>query len=52
MNTEAPMSLTPVKTILVVDDDPSTMVICVKKSRAEGFTVLNPCLSKPHLYPV
>jgi CheY-like chemotaxis protein len=40
MNTEAPMSPTPAKTILVVDDDPSTMLICVKKLRAEGFTVL------------
>jgi CheY-like chemotaxis protein len=28
------------KTILVVDDDPSTMLICVKTLRAEGFTVL------------
>ena len=28
------------KTILVIDDDPSTMLICVKTLRTEGFTVL------------
>ena len=28
------------KTILVVDDDPSMRLICVKTLRAEGFTVL------------
>lgn len=28
------------KTILVVDDDPSTRLICVKTLRAQGFTVL------------
>jgi CheY-like chemotaxis protein len=40
MDTEAPISPSLAKTILVVDDDPSTMLICVKKLRAEGFTVL------------
>lgn len=40
MDTEAPMYPPPAKTILVVDDDPSTMLICAKKLRAEGFTVL------------
>ena len=40
MDTEAPMHPSPAKTILVVDDDPSTVLICVKKLRAEGFTVL------------
>lgn len=40
MNTEAPMSPSLAKTLLIVDDDPSTRLICVKKLRAEGFTVL------------
>ena len=40
MDTPAPMHPSPAKTILVVDDDPSTMLICVKTLRAEGFTVL------------
>ena len=33
-------SLALAKTILVVDDDPSMRLICVKTLRAEGFTVL------------
>lgn len=40
MDTHAPLSSSDTKTILVVDDDPSTMLICVKTLRAEGFTVL------------
>ena len=40
MDTHAPVSSSNAKTILVVDDDPSTMLICVKRLRAEGFTVL------------
>jgi two-component system cell cycle sensor histidine kinase/response regulator CckA len=40
MDTHAPLSSAGTKTILVVDDDPSTMLICVKTLRAEGFTVL------------
>jgi CheY-like chemotaxis protein len=40
MDTQAPLSPSDTKTILVVDDDPSTMLICVKTLRAEGFTVL------------
>ena len=40
MDTEAPMSPSAENTILVVDDDPSTRLICIKKLRAEGFTVL------------
>ena len=40
MDTQAPLSSSDSKTILVVDDDPSTMLICVKTLRAEGFTVL------------
>lgn len=40
MDTPAPMRSSLAKTILVVDDDPSTMLICVKTLRAEGFTVL------------
>ena len=40
MNTPTPLSSSDTKTILVVDDDPSTMLICVKTLRAEGFTVL------------
>ena len=40
MDTEKSMSPSHAKTILVVDDDPSTRLICVKKLRTEGFTVL------------
>lgn len=40
MDTPVPMRSSLAKTILVVDDDPSTMLICVKTLRAEGFTVL------------
>lgn len=40
MDTSRPISSSDTKTILVVDDDPSTMLICVKGLRAEGFTVL------------
>ena len=40
MDTHAPVSSSNAKTILVVDDDPSTMLICVRTLRAEGFTVL------------
>jgi CheY-like chemotaxis protein len=40
MDTQASLSSSERKTILVVDDDPSTMLICVKTLRAEGFTVL------------
>ena len=40
MSTQAPIGLSLAKTILVVDDDPSTMLICAKTLRAEGFTVL------------
>ena len=40
MDTPASMRTSLAKTILVVDDDPSTMLICVKTLRAEGFTVL------------
>jgi CheY-like chemotaxis protein len=40
MDTEAPISSSLAKTILIVDDDPSTILICGKKLRAEGFTVL------------
>lgn len=40
MATPASMRTSLAKTILVVDDDPSTMLICVKTLRAEGFTVL------------
>jgi CheY-like chemotaxis protein len=40
MDTQASRSSSDRKTILVVDDDPSTMLICVKTLRAEGFTVL------------
>ena len=36
MGTEAPMLLSRVKTIMVVDDDPSMRLICVKTLRAEG----------------
>jgi CheY-like chemotaxis protein len=40
MDTPAPMHPSLAKTILVVDDDPSTMLICVRTLRAGGFTVL------------
>ena len=40
MDTEISMSPSHAKTILVVDDDPSTRLICVKTLRAKGFTVL------------
>jgi CheY-like chemotaxis protein len=40
MDTQAPMHPSLAKTILVVDDDPSMRLICVKTLRAEGFTVL------------
>jgi CheY-like chemotaxis protein len=40
MDTETPKSPSLSKTILVVDDDPSMRLICVKTLRAEGFTVL------------
>lgn len=40
MEKQAPMRPSQAKTILVVDDDPSTRLICIKTLRAEGFTVL------------
>lgn len=40
MGTEAQMCPSIAKTILVVDDDPSMRVICVRTLRTEGFTVL------------
>lgn len=40
MDMHAPVLSSNAKTILVVDDDLSTMLICVKTLRAEGFTVL------------
>lgn len=40
MATHSPISPSDTKTILVIDDDPSTRLICVKTLRAEGFTVL------------
>jgi CheY-like chemotaxis protein len=40
MNTHARVSSSNAKTILVVDDDPSMLLICLKTLRAEGFTVL------------
>ena len=40
MDTQSPMPPSLAKTILVVDDDPSMRLICVKTLRAEGFTVL------------
>ena len=40
MDKQAPMHPSLAKTILVVDDDPSMRLICVKTLRAEGFTVL------------
>jgi CheY-like chemotaxis protein len=41
MTTEAPLRPSIAKTILVVDDDPSMRLICVKTLRAEGFTGLD-----------
>jgi len=40
MDTQPAMPPSLAKTILVVDDDPSMRLICVKTLRAEGFTVL------------
>ncbi|MEO5956175.1 MAG: response regulator [Nitrospiraceae bacterium] len=40
MEKQAAVPPSPTKTILVVDDDPSIRLICVKTLRAEGFTVL------------
>ena len=40
MEKQALVPPSPTKTILVIDDDPSTRLICVKTLRAEGFTVL------------
>jgi len=40
MDREASMHPSIAKTILVVDDDPSMRLICVRTLRAEGFTVL------------
>jgi len=40
MDTQSPMPPSLAKTILVVDDDPSMRLICVKTLRADGFTVL------------
>jgi len=40
MDTHASTHPSHAKTILVVDDDPSMRLICVKTLRAEGFTVL------------
>src|SRR5512141_324349 len=40
MATHSPISSSDTKTILVIDDDPSTRLICVKTLRAEGVTVL------------
>ncbi|MEK7237107.1 MAG: response regulator [Nitrospirota bacterium] len=40
MDKQAPMPPSLAKTILVVDDDPSMRLICVKTLRAEGFRVL------------
>lgn len=40
MDTQPPKETSFGKTILVVDDDPSMRLICVKTLRAEGFTVL------------
>lgn len=40
MEKQAPVPPSPTKTILVIDDDPSTRLICVKTLRAERFTVL------------
>ena len=41
MDTHAPMHPSLAKTILVVDDDPSTRLICVQALCAEEFTVLD-----------
>ena len=41
MTTEAPLRPSIAKTILVVDDDPSMRLICVKTLRAEGVRVLD-----------
>jgi DNA-binding NtrC family response regulator len=41
MDTDTPISPSPATTILVVDDDPSTRLICVKTLRAKEFTVLD-----------
>ena len=40
MDTQSQTHPSLAKTILVVDDDPSMRLICVKTLRAEGFTVL------------
>lgn len=40
MDTQPPMPPSLAKTILVVDDDPSMRLICVKTLRAEGYNVL------------
>ena len=40
MEKQAPMPPSTAKTILIVDDDPSMRLICVKTLRTEGFTVL------------
>ena len=40
MDAQAPTPPSLLKTILVVDDDPSMRLICVKTLRAAGFTVL------------
>ena len=40
MEKQTPVPSSPIKTILVVDDDLSTRLICVKTLRTEGFTVL------------
>jgi CheY-like chemotaxis protein len=40
MDIQAPIHPSLAKTILVVDDDPSMRLICVKTLRAKGFTVL------------
>ena len=40
MDTQASTAPSLAKTILVVDDDPSTRLICTKTLRAAGFTVL------------
>ncbi|MDP1949034.1 MAG: response regulator [Nitrospirota bacterium] len=40
MEKQTPVPPTLTKTILIVDDDPSMRLICVKTLRAEGFAVL------------
>jgi CheY-like chemotaxis protein len=40
MEQPSPAPTSPTKTILVVDDDPLTRLICVKTLRTVGFTVL------------